>query len=361
MDVLHENLRIPEFSNSLLDWLIALGVAAAWFIALLIIRRLIRRFHDRLEPQPEVRVAEVFTATFSRTSVLAMLVAAAEAGLSTLSPSGLVTRVVRTAVMIVLIWQVGIWSTAATATLLERRRQRAEDTDRAVASSLGIVGVVARTAIWIVVVLLILQNMGVNVSALLAGLGIGGVAVALALQNVLGDLLASLSITFDRPFVIGDLIVLGDVQGHVEGHVEYIGLKSTRIRSLWGEQIIISNTDMLRSRLRNLGRMSERRVEFTLGVAYETPPEMLERIPSIIGQILSSQKDARLVRSHLVDHGAYSLNIRTVYYVLSPDIALHMDIQQAVQIGIHREFARAGIRFADPPPRSPPGEVVPAR
>jgi len=357
MDLLRVNLRIPEFSNSLLDWLIALGVASAWFLALLAIRRLIRRYHRRLVPQPKVSFAEVLTATFSRTSALFMLVAGLEAGLATLNPSGLVTRVTRSVVLIVLIWQVGIWSTTATGALLERRRQLAEDTDRAVASSLGIVGVIVRTAIWIIVVILILQNMGVDVSALLTGLGIGGVAVALALQNVLGDLLASLAITFDRPFVVGDLIMLEGV----EGHVEYIGLKSTRIRSLWGEQIIISNADLLRSRLRNLGRMSERRVEFTLGVAYETAPEMLERIPTIVGQIVSAQKDARFERSHLADHGVYSLTIRTVYYVLSPSIVRHMDIQQAVHIGIHREFARAGIKFSEPPPISIPHAAIAAQ
>ncbi len=357
VDVLHQNLRIPEFSNSLLDFLIAVGVAAAWFVALLTIRRVIRHYHRRLVPQPKVGFAEVLTATFSRTSAFFMLIAAAEAGLSTLNPSGLVTRAARTVVIIVLIWQVGIWSTVATGALLERRRQLAEETDRTVASSLGIVGVIVRTAIWIIVALLIIQNMGVDVSALLAGLGIGGVAVALALQNVLGDLLASLAITFDRPFVVGDLIMLDAIQGHVE----YIGLKSTRIRSLWGEQIIISNADLLRSRLRNFGRMSERRVEFMLGVAYETAPEMLERIPSIIGRIVSSQQDARFERSHLADHGAYALNIRTVYYVLSPSIVRHMDIQQAVHIGIHREFARAGIKFAELPPGSVPRDAIPAQ
>lgn len=357
MDLLRENLRIPEFSNSLLDWLIALGVTAAWFVALLTMRRVVRRYHRRLEPQPSVSLAEVFTATLSHTTLLFMLVTAAEAGLSTLSPSGLVTRIARTAVLIVLIWQIGVWSTAATRALLERRRQLAGDTDRAVASSLGVVGVVARAAIWTIVVLLILQNMGVNVSALLAGLGIGGVAVALAMQNVLGDLLASLSITFDRPFVIGDLITLEGV----EGHVEYIGIKSTRIRSLWGEQVVVANADLLRSRLRNFGRMSERRVEFTLGLHYDTAPEMLERVPSIIGQIVSAQEGARLLRSHLTDHGAYALNVRTVYHVLSPSIVLHMDIQQAVQIGIHREFARVGIRFAEAPPRSIPAEAEAAQ
>jgi small-conductance mechanosensitive channel len=340
--ILHE--PVPEFENSLVDWLIALGVTAAWFVALVAIRRLIRRYNRRLEREPQLGLPEVFTATFSRTTLLFILVSAAAAGLATLNPSGLVTRVARSAVMITLIWQVGVWSTAATSALLERRRQRALETDAAMAGSLSIVGVIVRTGIWIIVVLVILQNTGVDVGALMAGLGIGGVAVALAMQNVLGDLFASLSITLDRPFVVGDLIIVG---AH-EGHVEHIGLKSTRIRSLGGEQIIVSNADMLRSTLRNFGRMSERRVEFTLAIDYETAPEMLERIPAIIQEIVSSQHNTRFGRSHLAGHGLYSLNFQTVYYVLDSDFQQHMDIQHHIHVGIHREFARAGIKFAEP-------------
>jgi small-conductance mechanosensitive channel len=340
--VLHE--PIPEFENSLVDWLIALGVAVAWFIALLAIRRLIRRYNRRLEREPRLRLPEVFTATFARTTWLFILASAAAAGLATLNPSSLITRVARTAVMITLIWQVGVWSTAATGALLERRRQQALETDVAMAGSLSIVGVIVRTGIWIIVVLVILQNTGVDIGALMAGLGIGGVAVALAMQNVLGDLFASLSITLDRPFVVGDLLMLGSL----EGHVEHIGLKSTRIRSIGGEQIIVSNADMLKSTLRNFGRMSERRVEFNLNIDYETAPDMLERIPDIIREIVDSQPDTRFGRSHLAGHGLYSLNFQSVYYVLSSDFAHHMDIQHHIHVGIHREFARAGIKFAEP-------------
>lgn len=347
-EVLHEYEPVPAFANSLIDWLIALGVAAAWFLALFAVRRLIRRYNRRLkEREPELGLPEVFTATLSRTTLVFILVLAAAAGLATLSPSGLVTRVARTAVMIALIWQVGIWSTAATGALLERRRQQV--LDPAVAGSLSIVGVIVRTAIWIIVVLVILQNTGVDVGALMAGLGIGGVAVALAVQNVLSDLFASLSITLDRPFVVGDLLMVENL----EGDVEHIGLKSTRIRSLGGEQIIVSNADLLRSRVRNFGRMSQRRVEFNLAIAYETAPDTLERIPAIVREIVSCQSETRFERSHLVGHGVYALNFLTVYYVLSPDLERHMDIQHRIHVHIHGEFARAGIKFAEPLPWLP--------
>ncbi len=344
MDALHEYAPVPEFADSTLDWLLALGVATGWFVALLVIRRLIKRYDARLEQKPDADLMALLTATLSRTAILFMLVVSAEAGLATLTPSGLITRITRSAVMITLIWQVGIWSSAATTAFIDRRRQQNLDSDRATAGSLSVVGVIARMVIWTIVVLLILENAGVDVTALVAGLGIGGVAVALAMQNILGDLFASLSITFDRPFVIGDLLRLGDHYGRVE----HIGLKSTRLRSVDGEQIIVSNTDLLRSRLRNYGGMPERRVEFTLCIAYETPPELLERIPSMIGEIVTSQRETRLDRSHFAKHGTLSLDFETVYYVLSPDYKRHMDIQQTIQLRIHREFARAGIEFAAP-------------
>lgn len=342
VEALNEYEPIPEFADTAIDWVIALGIAAAWFLALLVIRRLIRRYDARLKLKPAPNAMQLLTATLSRTAIPFMLILSAEAALYTLTPSGVITRITRSAVMISLIWQVGLWSTAATTAFIERRREQSLESDRATAGSLGIVGSIARMVIWTIVVLLILENAGVDVTALLAGLGIGGVAVALALQSVLGDLFASLSITLDRPFVVGDLLIVEDYAGNVE----HIGLKSTRLRSLGGEQIITSNADLLRSRLRNFGRMNERRVEFTLGIAYETPPDTLEQIPSIIRNIVTSQKDTRFERSHFAAHAAWSLDFETVYYVLSPDQKLHMDVQQTIQIRIHREFARAGIAFA---------------
>ena len=134
--------------------------------------------------------------------------------------------------------------------------------------------------------------LGVDITALVAGLGIGGIAVALALQNILGDLFASLSITLDRPFVVGDFLIVGDFLGTVE----YIGIKSTRLRSLSGEQIIMANADLLGSRVRNYGRMAERRVVFTINVTYETTAEVLERIPALIREIVAAQPGTRFDR-----------------------------------------------------------------
>jgi small-conductance mechanosensitive channel len=203
---------------------------------------------------------------------------------------------------------------------------------------------VVRTAVWVVILLLALENLGINVTALVAGLGVGGIAVALAVQSLLGDLFASLSITLDRPFVIGDFVIVGDYMGSVE----QIGVKSTRIRSLGGEQIIMPNADLLGSRVRNYGRMAERRVVFSLGVAYETPREKLKRISEIIREHVQSQQDTRFDRSHFASYGPYALEFETVYYVLSPDYNRYMDIQQAIYFAIHEAFEREQIEFAYP-------------
>jgi small-conductance mechanosensitive channel len=345
VETLNQYEPVPEFSDSIRDWLLALGITAAWFVAMLVIRHVIRLYDARRRDKPDVDFMELVTSTLNRTSLLFMLIVAAEMGLATLTPSGVIARIGRSILMIALIWQVGLWSSAATTAFLRRRRQQSIETDRTTAGSLSIIGVIARMAIWTIVVLLILENAGVDVSALVAGLGIGGVAVALAMQNILGDLFASLSITFDHPFVLGDLLL---VEGYA-GRVEHIGLKSTRLRSANGEQIILSNAELLRSRLRNFGRLDERRVEFTLSIAYGTDPETLERIPSLIGEIVAAQADARFDRCHFARHGPWSLDFEVVYHVLSPDYARHMDIQQAIQIQLHRAFARAGIGFASPP------------
>jgi len=203
--------------------------------------------------------------------------------------------------------------------------------------------------------LLTLENLGVNITALVAGLGVGGIAVALAVQNVLGDLFAALSIALDQPFVVGDFLIVDDFLGSVE----YIGIKSTRLRSLSGEQIVISNSDLLKSRLRNYGRMSERRVLFATSITYETPLELIERVPGIIRKIVEAQPHTRFDRSHFATHAATSLDFETVYYVLSADYNRYMDIQQTINLQLHRELTELGVEFAYPTQRlliaRPPG------
>jgi small-conductance mechanosensitive channel len=184
----------------------------------------------------------------------------------------------------------------------------------------------------------------VDITALVAGLGIGGVAVALALQNILGDLFASLSIVMDKPFVVGDFLMVGDFLGSVEK----IGLKTTRLRSLSGEQLVFSNTDLLGSRIRNFGRMFERRVVFNIGVTYDTPRDRLQLIPGIVREAVEAEKGTRFDRSHFSKYGDFSLNFENVYYVLSADFNQHMDVQQAIFYAIHRRFEEEGIAFAYP-------------
>jgi len=174
--------------------------------------------------------------------------------------------------------------------------------------SMSVLLFVARVAIFALAVLLALDNLGVNITALVAGLGIGGIAIALAVQTVLGDLLASLSIAFDKPFQPGDLLRLDDI----EGTVEHIGVRSTRLRSLSGEQIIIANADLLRSRLRNLGRMPERRMLFTVGVAYETPSAKLEQVSSIVEQAIGSVAGTSFEYCAFRTFGDSSLNFEIV-------------------------------------------------
>ena len=175
-------------------------------------------------------------------------------------------------------------------------------------------------------------------------MGIGGIAVALALQNILGDLFASLSIVIDKPFVIGDFIVVDQLMGTVE----HVGLKTTRLRSLGGEQLIFSNNDLLKSRISNYKRMMERRIVFGFGVTYQTPPEKLPLINEIVREIIGKQEQARFDRVHFKEYGESSLNFEAVYFVLSQDYNLYMDIQQAINLEMFRCFQKEGIEFAYP-------------
>lgn len=179
---------------------------------------------------------------------------------------------------------------------------------------------------------------------MVTGLGIGGVAIALALQHVLSDLFASLSIVLDKPFIIGDFITVDTFMGHVE----HIGLKTTRVRSISGEQMIFSNSDLLSSRIRNFKRMQERRILFTVGVVYQTPVEKLEMIPTLIREIIDQLPSARLDRVHFVRFADFSLTFEVVYWVTSPEYRVAMDVQQQINLAILKKFSELGIQFAYP-------------
>ncbi|MEO8464369.1 MAG: mechanosensitive ion channel family protein [Gammaproteobacteria bacterium] len=335
---------LPVFNNSVTVWLVGVAIAAGVLITLLTARRMARRYHRRLEHVEGAKIVLIPLEVLSRTALPFFVVLALFVGLQSLEIGPRTAAVFSSAITIAVFWQAGIWGVAGASALIEHKRRRSLGVDRAVLGSLGIINVIVNTVIWAFVALLTLGNLGVDITALVAGLGIGGIAVALAVQNIFGDLFASLSITLDRPFTVGDFLVVDDVLGTVET----IGVKSTRLRSLSGEQIVMANSDLLGSRVRNYGRMSERRVLFTTGVTYETKMEALKRIPSLIREIIQAQEDTRFDRSHFAKHAAASLDFETVYYVRSADYNRYMDIQQSINLRLHEEFAKREIEFAYP-------------
>jgi small-conductance mechanosensitive channel len=255
-----------------------------------------------------------------------------------------IERVVQIAIVLTFWFQIGLWGMAAVRFAVTRRGQRDGGLDPALASSIDIILFVSGLAIWAMAFLLALDNLGIQIKPLLAGLGIGGIAVALAVQTVLGDLLASMSIALDKPFTIGDSLNLGDV----DGTVEHIGVKSTRIRSSTGEQVILSNADILKSRVRNNSRIRERRALFNLNVAYGTSSELLRQIPGIVREIVTAQAKTRFDRCHFMAYGEWALRFEVVYFVTVSDYAVYADTLQTVNLAILERFEQLGIEFAFP-------------
>lgn len=204
--------------------------------------------------------------------------------------------------------------------------------------------IVAKILVWTGAIIFFLDNIGIKITAVVTGLGIGGVAVALAAQAILKDLFSYFSIIFDHPFKVGDFIIIDDYLGTIE----YIGIKTTRIRSLGGEMLIFSNSDLTDSRLRNYKLMEKRRVVFKLGVIYQTPSEQLKEMPKIIENIINNVKDTTFDRAHFFSYGDFSLIFEVVYYVIGPDYNKYMDIQQEINFCIEEEFEKRGIEFAYP-------------
>lgn len=339
-----ENLNQTILNNSLLQWLIAVAALLVTVLLLRIVQHLAGRRLAALATQTATQWVDVLAALIARTKLVFLIVVSIFVASAFLELPVRIQSIISNLFVIALFIQSGIWGVTFITRLLESYRQDALENNRAEVTTINLIGLISRIVLWSIVTLLVLDNLGVNVTALVAGLGIGGVAVALALQNILGDLFASLSITLDKPFIIGDFLIVDEHMGSVEN----VGLKTTRVRSLSGEQLVFSNSDLLNSRIRNYGRMFERRVVFSIGVTYETPREKLRRVPEIIRTAVEAQNETRFDRSHFMKYGDYALMFETVYYVLSPDYNIYMDIQQSIYFAIHEDFEQEGIEFAYP-------------
>lgn len=240
--------------------------------------------------------------------------------------------------------QLGFFIIGAVEFFFDREESRRAAEEAAPVGSFGILRLLARGLVWVTVLLIVLSNVGVDVTGLAASLGIGGIAVALAAQNILGDLFGSLSIVLDRPFEVGHFIVVGEHSGTVER----VGLKTTRVRSINGEQLVFSNADLLSSRIRNFRRMQERRIVFQFGLLYSSATATLRAVPSIVKEIIAAQPNARFDRAHFQKFGASSLDFEVVYYVTSSDYAQYMDLQQEINLALFDRLKAEGLDFAFP-------------
>jgi len=333
--------------NSIQAWLIAVAIVVAGMAVLRLVLAVLRSRLPRPAPGEVnlgIRAVAADIVHAARAFLLGLpLVLPARA---TLDLAASVDVWVGSVAIIALIIQIGLWIDALFGTWLSdyRRRHDVEEAGERV-TTLHAITFVFRLVLWSLVLLVALDNIpGVNVTTLVASLGVGGIAVALAMQNILADLFASLTITLDKPFVIGDFIIVGDFLGTVQ----QIGLKTTRIQSLSGEQLIFSNNDLLSSRIRNYGRMKERRIVFGFGVVYQTPADKLERIPDLVREIVGGLDQVRLDRVHFKAFGDFSLNFEVVYYVEVPDYNVYMDKQQAINLALARRFEAEAIEFAYP-------------
>lgn len=337
-------LYYPLLGNPLGAWLAALALGSFFAVLLpLVQRHLVQRLR-RLADHDGAHISRYAAALAAGTRHGVLLLVAVFIGARALSLPARIDTALASLAATALLLQAALWGQRALDVWLARHLEHKRAVDAAGATTVSVLGFVCRVVLWAVALLMILDNLGFDITTLLASLGIGGVAVALAVQNILGDLFASLSIALDKPFVIGDFIVVDAIAGTVE----YVGLKTTRVRSLEGQQVVFANADLLKSRIHNYKRLYERRVLFGFGVLYQTPAQTLAAIPGMVKQIVQAQSDVRFDRAHFKGFGDSSLDFEVVYFVLDPDYNRYMDIQQAINLALVERFTATNVGFAFP-------------
>lgn len=331
------------YRNTIPEYLTAAGIAVGVTLLIAAIRALALRKLARAQGTPS-EWDDLLLDLARRTMLLLLILPAIYLGGRALRLPLDLLDFLQHAATISLIAQSALWGSAVVDFWLRRHQKARAAVEPEAVTTINAFRIAIISAIWVVAILSAIANLGFDITALITGLGIGGVAIALATQNILGDIFASLSIVLDKPFIVGDFITVGRDMGTVE----YIGLKTTRLRSLSGEQIVISNGDLLKSRIRNFKRMWERRVLFRIGVVYQTPADVLERLPSIIRAVIEQQPKTRVDRVHFKNLAESALEFEAVYFVEAPDYNTYADIHQAINLGIVRAFEIEGVEFAYP-------------
>jgi small-conductance mechanosensitive channel len=340
-----EFLTTTVLGNTMAQWALALiiGLIVYGILRLLVwlLRRRVKKSADQPLPDPCVLIRNLLAHTYGFLFIwLSVFVAQ-----RSLTLSETATTVINTITIAIILIQAGFWAIEVVEYLIARRQISKNGEVNYRKGSINAIILISKVIIWTVVILLVLENIpGVHVTALLASLGVAGLAVGLGLQKVLGDLFASLTISIDEPFVEGDAISVGEFSGVVE----HVGLKSTRVRSNTGEQLIFSNSDLLDSRIRNFKRMEKRMVVFSLNITYQTPYKKLHKIPEIIREVIENQGQVTFERAHFKGYGPSSLIYEVAYTIQTADFSQYMDLQQKINLEIFHQFQEAGIEFAYP-------------
>ena len=336
--------HLPLFGNPLVDWVYALGLGLLTFATLLLLHRQLAKRTRGLIGMELPRGIRLLLTLVRRTKFLPLLAVSLGVGSKYLELPSHAEKLITVLSVIMVALQAGLWASAAVRFYLEE--PSAHSRDRRSQTMVPIVQFVANLTIWSLVLLLALDNLGFQVKALLTGLGIGGIAVALAVQNVLSDLLASISIALDKPFEVGDAL---ELTGGFTGSVEAIGVKSTRLRSTSGEQIVLANAELIKARIRNYGRLSERRLVFRFTLAYGTRAEDLAAVPVLVQAAVTAQSNTRFERAHLVAIAPNGFDIEASLVVASADYDEYLAVLQAVNLAIAADLERRGVSFAQPP------------
>ncbi len=331
------------FGNSLLTWIITAACILVGFIIVKFLKTVLLKQLRNWAQKTKTTFDDFIVESFEKSVIPILYFLVIYTALNYLQLPQKAGNIIHIAMLFVITFFVLRLINAALQYFIFSFLKRQDDGELKQKQAKGLL-VIVKVIIWMLGIVFLLDNLGYNVTTIIAGLGIGGIAIALAAQAILGDLFSYFVILFDRPFEIGDFIIVDDKMGVIE----YIGVKTTRLRTLGGEQLVCSNKDLTDSRVHNYKRMEKRRVVFNIGITYQTSAEVLEIIPQLVKEIITRNDDVVFDRGHFSGFGSFSLNFEFVYYILSSDYNIYMDRQQAIYVDIFRAFEDRGIDFAYP-------------
>jgi len=330
--------------NQISDWIIALGATLGFYLVVKIIKTVLVNRMKAIATRTKNKIDDIILEVVSQTQELLIVLAGIYVGTHFLTVSDKILSIIEKIFIIVIALQVGYWLGGFINHLVILREKK-ESGNKEEQTALHAFGLFGKIVIWTVVALVTIQNVsGIKMDVLITSLGVGGIAAGLALQNILKDLFASLSIFLDKPFLVGDYIAVGDTGGTIEN----IGLKSTRLRTLQGEELVFSNSDLLESRIHNYRSMQRRMVDITIGVSPNTPYQTLQSLPALFKDIIEKQPDVTFDRANLSDLGNYTFNFEIIYHIESADFDLYVQRREAIYLEIIQRLQEKNVDMPYP-------------